>query len=102
MRTVWKIILDLTPAQTVTAPEGSQLLGVQIQDGKPILWLLADLDRPARDRTITIHATGTPLPEQVGTYLGSVQHPVFRQDKDAGWVMSEEWHIFEAPNGMDT
>ena len=97
MKTIYKYELELTDWQMWTMPEGAEILCVQIQQGKPCLWVLEDTDRPPCARWIRLFGTGHEIPpDEDLEYIGTFQ--MF----DGGFG----GHVFEGkgkhePNGRD-
>lgn len=85
-RTIFKYKIHLIDTQSVTMPEGSEPLSVQLQDGDIQMWALVNKDAPEEKVTVEIYGTGSAFPSPIEMYrrkfLGTVQ-------KD-GFV----WHIF--------
>lgn len=73
MKTIYKYDLELANEQKLSLPSGAELLSVQAQDEKLVLWAVVDTDLPERDFTITLHGTGNPIPEIHGCYIDTVQ-----------------------------
>jgi hypothetical protein len=71
--TIWKYQLVTTDIQTVTMPEGADVLCVQTQDDVPCLWVLVDPKRPSVTRRFRTHGTGHPVDASVGRYVGTYQ-----------------------------
>lgn len=86
---IWKFPLTVTDYQTLTMPEGAEILSVQDQDGALCLWALVDPQAPMVERLIEVFGTGHPIPTNMGisrNYLASVQQGRF------------VWHVFERIN----
>jgi len=76
MKTIWKYPLQCTDHQEVMMPEGSKILCVQTQAGRPCLWALVDADplTTKHRRRILVSGTGHHLPEPFhGHYIGTFQ-----------------------------
>ena len=73
MKTIHKFILTLASEQTVQMNEGAKPLTIDMQYGSPCLWAEVDTDKPMRPVTISVFGTGQGLPEDCGTYLGTVR-----------------------------
>jgi len=73
MRTIWKYQFDTTDSFGLQIPEGAEILSVQVQHGKPCMWVLVDKDKPVVQRRFRVYGTGHPI-EAVGlTFLGTYQ-----------------------------
>ncbi len=81
---IYKYPLRITDFQSISVPEGAQILDVQVQNGQIQLWALVDDINLFRSRTIRIIGTGNTIYPQPGTYIATVQLN--------GFV----WHIFDA------
>lgn len=60
-RTVWKYPLwsdKRTSNVDISMPKGAELLDVQVQDGKPMLWALVDVGVDEEERSIRVAGTG--------------------------------------------
>jgi hypothetical protein len=72
--TVRKYPLELIDLQTLDMPEGAQLLAVQVQHERPMLWAKVDTDKPSNQRLIRLVGTGNPMPDtHLGPYLDTIQ-----------------------------
>ncbi len=73
--TVHKYPLQPQHRNTLYLPQSARILTAQEQHGDVTLWALLD---PAPDvvrspRTFATYYTGTPIPDQPGQYIGTVQ-----------------------------
>jgi len=59
MNSIWKYPLQVTDAQTIDVPEGSEALSVQVQNGTPCLWARVD-PAAAKDSPKDHHARNRP------------------------------------------
>jgi hypothetical protein len=59
----------------LSMPKGAKLLTVQMQYNEPELWALVDLHAPEVRRRFVTVPTGTPLPDEIATfvYVGTFQ-----------------------------
>jgi hypothetical protein len=74
MRTVWKYELEVTDLQAHSIPEGGTVLCVQVQRGRPCVWVLVDSENPAKERIFRTFGTGHKIPENEKLdYIGSYQ-----------------------------
>lgn len=71
---IWKFSLNVTDEQIVPMPKGSEILTVQIQQGRINLWARCSETAPKEDVRICIYGTGHTVPDNPGKYLGTVQH----------------------------
>lgn len=54
------------PCKAMELPCGAQILSVDIQNGKPVMWALVNPDAPMEKRKIYISNTGGELPDDFG------------------------------------
>ena len=74
MKTIRRYHLQPTKTQTVQLPAGSEILSVQAKgDDSPVLWALVDPEMDEEERTVTLYATATEVPDNPGRYCGSFQ-----------------------------
>ena len=60
-KTIWKFSIEAADLFGVDMPEGSEILSVQEQHGKPCIWALVDPGRKKVNRTFCIYGTGHPV-----------------------------------------
>ena len=82
----------VTPGEfTLRMPQQAQLLSVQIQNGKPVLWALVDPDSRKIDQQFVAVGTGMPIatPDRARdlTFVGTFQ---FTEGIETGLV----FHLF--------
>jgi len=71
---IWKYTLKVTDTQSFRIPKGSKILTVQTQNDIPCIWVLVDQKEELTEvRTIGIHGTGNPIPDNPGIYIGTFQ-----------------------------
>lgn len=68
MRTIWKFPLEVIDSQTVTMPDRSSILAVQVQGNKPCLWAMVDTEAHPISVEIRTHGTGHELPKECDSY----------------------------------
>lgn len=89
MRTIWKYTLEITDRQSISLPEGAEVLHVGNQAESLCLWALVDPKAKLGPiRCFEIFGTGHPIPEDMGVsrkFLGTIimQHGAL------------VWHVFE-------
>ena len=73
--TIWKYELELTAVQMIAMPRNAWLLTVQIQRGKPCLWVLIDENDDRKEqRLIRTLGTGHLIPDDApGDYISTYQ-----------------------------
>lgn len=71
---IWKYPIEVTGIQDIDMPQGAQILSVQIQVMRPVLWVLVnDKDQKFLRRIVTV-ATGELFPESLtGRFIGTYQ-----------------------------
>ena len=72
MKVIWKYAIP-NLENVIAMPEGAKVLCVHTQRGEPQIWALVDPNAPKVTRTIHIHGTGHPVPDDPGTYIGTIQ-----------------------------
>lgn len=70
---IWKFELQITDIQIVKMPRHAQLLTVQVQHGKPMLWAAVNQLDEKVGRIISIYGTGRNLDSVEALYVGTVQ-----------------------------
>ena len=75
MRTIWKYEINIEDFFVLSMPIGSSILTLQIQRGKPCLWVSVDTEQPMEARTFNIYGTGHPIPDKrsINNYIGTFQ-----------------------------
>ena len=74
MITIWKKEIQTTDVQLVEMPLDAELLTVQEQNERVILWFKVDTEKPKANREIVIYGTGNPMPDNVNAvYLATYQ-----------------------------
>lgn len=73
MKTIWKYELETLDLFGLDMPCGAEVLTVQMQNGKPCLWVLVDPSKYKENRTFAIHGTGHGVSnaenkKYIGTY----------------------------------
>lgn len=88
-RTVWKFPLTGITVEgevNLRMPVNSQPLCIQVQEGKPCLWVLAYPNNPQMDYHFYIVGTGQPV-ESDWQYVGTWQEPPYV------WHLFHEWTL---------
>lgn len=81
MKTIYKYELR-SQNPSMKLPKGAEILTVQVQDGRPMLWALVDPENVLEDRFITTFGTGWEVEgnmKYICTYM-------------EGYFV---WHVFE-------
>lgn len=76
MKSVWKYELEVVGRQYVDMPEGSVILTVQDQYGKPCIWVEVDTKASLNKRVFETFGTGHPINEDLSIerkYIGTYQ-----------------------------
>ena len=87
---IWKFPVALEDSFSVSMPGGAKILALQLQRGRPQMWVLLNPEAPPEQRTFRIVGTGHRYSARLfGTwqYLGTFQM------QDGAFV----WHVFEEP-----
>lgn len=83
-RTIWKYDIDGGEVIKLTMPVGARPLAVQCQGRKMCLWAEVEPGNDYSIRTFVVLGTGSPMPNAVLVYIGTVQREMF------------VWHVYEA------
>lgn len=72
---IWKFQLDAECRTSIEMPQGSKILCLQTQDGRPNLWAMVDPSKPYVRRTFETCGTGWALDEDIesNNYIGTYQ-----------------------------
>jgi len=81
MKTIYKYELRSQDA-SMKLPKGAEILTVQIQDGRPMIWALVDPENVLVDRFISIVGTGWQVEDNT-KYICTFMEGYF------------VWHVFE-------
>lgn len=79
---IWKFELKITRSQLVKMPLKSEIMDIQMQKNRAVMWALCDPGTEEIEVKINMYGTGSDVNPENNQYLGTVQ-----QD---GWV----WHFF--------
>jgi len=71
MKQIWKAWLTSGPC-VIQMPAGAMILHVASQQGIPCVWFLVDPVKPSVPRTFNTYGTGQNMPDDPGTYLGTL------------------------------
>lgn len=84
MNTIFKYVLGIDANQTHRLPQGATILRVGMDTAEsPCFWAKVDTRNPLEEVYISVYGTGHPLPDNCGTYLGSLNQGAFI------------WHVFQ-------
>lgn len=86
MKTVWKYSINSTH-DTLSIPEGGEVLCIQNQRSDLCLWVLVDPTKPPTKRAFQIVGTGCKEVPDGAKYIGTIQ-------RASGDLI---WHCFEVP-----
>jgi hypothetical protein len=72
---IWKFPLEVTDEQSVSMPEGAEIIALQIQREVPCVWAIVDPQKKPEKRFFRTFGTGQPLFEVMShyKYIGSYQ-----------------------------
>jgi len=81
---IWKYTLENSRTQIVKMPLTSEIMDIQMQNGKPTMWAMVDPETEEIELKINMYGTGDDIHENVlkDEYLSTVQ--------DGEFV----WHFF--------
>jgi hypothetical protein len=98
MKTIHKYPLTFSRDIRIEMPLHAQVLTVQNQYGKPMLWAMVETGWPMRTRYFECHATGIDSQEHCGQlrYINTVQFKLIRINADyTASPNTEVYHFFE-------
>lgn len=73
MKSIYKYPIEVVDEQEVSMPIGAKILCVQLQYGKPCLWVEVNLDEAVHEkRKVFVHGTGNRY-EEHQRYIGTFQ-----------------------------
>lgn len=73
MEKIFKYPVFLQDEFSIDLPVGAQILSVQVQGGKPVLWALIDIDAPLKECTFFVVGTGNPVKNGEKQFVGTFQ-----------------------------
>lgn len=74
MKTIFKYPIKAEDFQTISMPDGAEVLAVQVQKETPCIWAMVDIKAPYRDRVFRVIGTGQPCDDfNNGKYMGTFQ-----------------------------
>jgi hypothetical protein len=82
MKVIYKYQLEVKPVNELQIDPEGEILSVQLQDGKIMMWVLTNPSNKTVLRYFSIYGTGHAIVNE-GCYIATVQ--------ERGFV----WHIFE-------
>lgn len=83
MKTIYKYPIEITDEQTLSMPEGAQVLSAQMQGNTLCIWALVDSGNFNCDRRVRIFGTGNPVVlDGNWKFVDSVHERIF------------VWHVF--------
>ena len=85
MKKIYKYPIEIIDIQMVKLPKEAIILTVQLQHGKPFIWVYVDPNEiEAEDVTLRVYMTGQEIDDSLDlTYVGTIQ--------ENGFV----WHVFK-------
>lgn len=89
MRTIHKYELDITDEQVIDLPMYSEMLTIQEQHGKLVLWCAVDTEDEMLPRKFFVVGTGHPMPEPEDPWCALVYCSTV-QTRGGKLV----WHVF--------
>ena len=84
MVTIYKYILSSAERQTLSLPNGAEILTARAQGNAVYLWAKVNVDAPSFDRTFLVYGTGHSIPEDI--YMRYI---------DTVFIMGLVFHVFE-------
>ena len=94
MKTIWEYELKGNTEEVLNIPVSAEILDIQLQKGKPCIWMLVETENIKEDRFFEIFFTGEVIPynnnitrKYIGTYQTKSEDLVF--------------HVFERINATN-
>lgn len=72
MKVIYKYPLNITPKQSVTLYEDTEILSITPKYGGVFMWACHETDMPAKSVEISMYGTGHKIPDDPGKYIGTV------------------------------
>lgn len=88
MKTIYKYQIQIRDEFKLKLPIETQILSFQVQNGRPVLWVMLDPELEREERNFRIFRTGHPIQiaeEKSLHFIGTIQ------DENLSLV----WHLFE-------
>lgn len=85
MKTIWKFPFKISDVVRFMAPEHSEVLSIQMQNGVSCIWMLVCPGNRLIEKKFRIVGTGHPIDGFLGKFVGTIQ--------EANGLLV--WHIFE-------
>ena len=85
-RSIWKYEFKVTDSFSIDMPKDAEVLCVQVQGNRPVMWAVVDPKEPTEPRKFRVHGTGHPILTDKINYIGTIQ--------EAGGSLI--WHVFES------
>ena len=73
MRTIWKFEIPIQDEFELQIPMASQVLTVQVQHGKPCIWVMVNPDAKRITYQFVLRGTGHPIEGDLGPHIGTLQ-----------------------------
>jgi len=73
MKTIYKYQIETADVQTIEMPAGAKILCLQMQQGKPCIWVQCKHDNPLVKHVVTTYGTGHEMRPFSGDYVGTYQ-----------------------------
>ncbi len=74
---IFKYHLGITDEQIINMPGKASILDIQMQNGRPAMWVICNPDSDYVDVKINMYATGHPIERGEDHYLGTIQDGTF-------------------------
>lgn len=73
MKTIFKYPVELTDYFQIQMPDCAEVLSVQVQNGRPYIWALVEMDYAPRNYNFRLAGTGHPIEEDNLKFIGTFQ-----------------------------
>lgn len=88
-KTIWKFPIEITDDIILSMPKDAEIISLQVQDGKPVMWAMVDPEEEKVERHFEMFGTGHPIETGFGInrkFIGTIQVVV------GVWLA---FHVFE-------
>lgn len=102
MRTIWKYPIPRTPSFALVMPRDATILTVQLQDGKPVLWALVEVEEPdvaGEDRHFKLLMTGQEMEPAHALAFDAERLRYVNTFQGNAWGPTLVFHLFEYRSG---
>ncbi len=73
MKSIWKYPVKIESEFSILIPKGGKVLSVDVQNGKPVFWVIVDPNEEKKSRVFRVYGSGHLHEDIKGRYIGSFQ-----------------------------